>query len=104
MLRVIVREAAGLEDDGAQLGGAAATRVVEMHERKAGAGHRILQERDCRRPRQAMFAAQMQERADKAVAAVSVVITAACPVTVVGKMLEHQVEQLQRLGDLGFRH
>jgi hypothetical protein len=25
-------------------------------------------------------------------------------VTVVGKMLEHQVEQLQRLGDLGFRH
>jgi hypothetical protein len=46
----------------------------------------------------------MQESADKAVAAVSVVITAARPVAVVGKMLEHQVEQLQRLGDLGFRH
>jgi hypothetical protein len=37
-------------------------------------------------------------------AAVSVIITATCPVAVVGKMLEHQVEQLQRLRDLGFRH
>ena len=43
------------------------------------------------------------ESADKTVAAVSV-ITAARPVAVVGKMLEHQVEQLHRLGDLGFRH
>jgi hypothetical protein len=37
-----------------------------------------------------MLAAQMQKSADKAMAAVSVVITAARPVAVVGKMLEHQ--------------
>jgi len=34
-----------------------------------------------------MLAAQMQKRADKAVAAASVIITAACPVSVVGKKL-----------------
>jgi len=78
-------ETAGLEDYGTQLGETAATSVVKAHERKAGPGHRILQERDCRRCRQAMLAAKMQESADKAVAAVSVVITAARPVTVVGK-------------------
>ena len=38
-----------------------------------------------------MLAAQMQKSADKAVVAVSVIITAACPVAVVGEMLEHQV-------------
>ena len=104
LLRMIVGETAGFEDYGAQLGDAAATRVVEVHKRKAGPGHRILQERDRRCPRQAMLAAQMQKSADKAVAAVSVVITAVRPVAVVGKMLEHQVEQLHRLRDLGFRH
>jgi choline dehydrogenase len=36
LLRVIVGEAAGREDDGAQLGDAAATTVVEVHKRKAG--------------------------------------------------------------------
>src|SRR5205823_7170790 len=76
----------------------------EVHERKARPGHRILQERDRRRPRQAMLAAQMQKRADKAVAAISVVITAARPVAVVGEMLEHQVEQLHRLCDFRFPH
>jgi hypothetical protein len=73
---------------GAQFGDAAATRVVEVHKRKAGPGHRILQERDRRRPRQAMLAAEMQKSADKAMASVSVIITAARPVAVVGKMLE----------------
>ena len=51
-----------------------------------------------------MLAAQMQNSADKAVAAVSVIITAARPVAVVGKILEHQVEQLHPLCDLGFQH
>ena len=51
-----------------------------------------------------MLAAQMQKSADQAVAAVSVIITTACPVAVPGKMLEHQIEQLYRLRDLGFRH
>lgn len=46
LFRVIDGEVAGLEDDGAQLGDAAATTVVEVHERKAGPGHGILQERD----------------------------------------------------------
>ena len=54
--------------------------------------------------RQAMLAAQMQKSADKAMAAVSVVITAARPVAVVGKILEHQIEQLHRLCDFDFRH
>ena len=53
---------------------------------------------------QAMLAAQMQKSADKAMAAVSVVITAARLVAVFGKMREHQIEQLHRLRDLGFRH
>ena len=101
---MIVGETTGLEDDGAQLGDAAATGVVEVNKRKAGPGHRILQERNRRRPRQAMLAAQMQKSADKAVAAVSVIITAARPVAVFGKILEHQIEQLYRLRDLGFRH
>ena len=51
-----------------------------------------------------MLAAQMQESADEAMAAVSVVITAARPVAVVGKMLEHQIEQLHRLCYFRFRH
>src|SRR5277367_2693840 len=87
-----------------ELGNAAAVRVVEVHKRKAEPGHRILQERDRRRRWQAMLAAQMQKSADKAVAAVSVIVTAARPVAVVGKMLEHQVEQLHPLCDLGFQH
>jgi hypothetical protein len=77
---MVVGETAGLEDYGAQLGDATATRVVEVHKRKAGPGHRILQERDRRRPRQAMLAAQKQKSADQAMTAVSVIITAACPV------------------------
>jgi hypothetical protein len=88
-LRIVMGEAAGLQNDGAQLGDAAAAPVVEMHKRKSGPGHRILQERDRRRCRQAMLAAQMQKSADKAVAAVSVIITAARPVAAVGKKLEH---------------
>ena len=99
---MIVGETAGFEDYGAQLGNSAATGVVEVNERKARPGHCILQEGDRRRPRQAMLAAQMQQSADKAVAAVSIIITAARLVAVVGKMLEHQIEQLYRLRGLGF--
>ena len=51
-----------------------------------------------------MLAAQMQKRADQAAAAVAVIIAAARPVTVVGKMLKHQVEQLRRFGDFRFGH
>jgi hypothetical protein len=51
LFRVIGGEAAGFEDDGTQFGDAAATRVVEVHKRKARPRHRILQERDRRRPR-----------------------------------------------------
>jgi hypothetical protein len=51
-----------------------------------------------------MLAAEMQNSADKAMAAVSVIITAARPVAAVGKMLEHQVEQLHRLGDFRLGH
>jgi hypothetical protein len=79
-LRIIMGKTAGLEDYGAQLGDAAATSVVEVHKWKTGPGHRLLQERDRRRRRQAMLAAQMQKRADKTVAAASVVIRAARPV------------------------
>src|ERR1700719_419059 len=69
LLRMVLSKAAGLEDYGAQLGDAAATRVVEVHKRKAGPGHGILQERDRRCLRQAMLAAQMQNGADNAMAA-----------------------------------
>ena len=44
--RMIMSKTAGFQGYGAQLGDAAATRVVEVDKRKAGAGHRILQERD----------------------------------------------------------
>jgi hypothetical protein len=43
-----------------------------------------------------MLAAEMQESADEAVAAVTVIITAARPVRVVREKLEHQIEQLHR--------
>jgi hypothetical protein len=62
---MIVGEAAGLEDYRTQLDDAAATVVIEVHKRKAGPGHRILQERDRRCPRQVMLAAQMQKSADQ---------------------------------------
>ena len=79
LLRMIAGETAGLEDYEAKLGNAAAKRVVELHKGKPGTRHRILQKRDRRCPRQAMLAAQMEKSADKAVAAVSVIITAARP-------------------------
>jgi hypothetical protein len=101
---MVLSKAAGLEDYGAQLGDAAATSVVEVHKRKAGPGHRILQERDRRCRRQAMPAAQVQKSADKAVTAVSVVITAVRPVAVVGKKLKHRIEQLHRFCDFRFGH
>src|SRR5689334_18321081 len=75
-----------------------------MHERKAGPRHRILQECDRQRFRQAVLTAQVQKSADQAMAAVSVIVTAPRPVAVVGKMLEHQVEQLHRLRNWAFRH
>ena len=71
----------------------------KLPDREAGTGHRILQECDRRCPWQRMLAAQMQKSTDEAMAAVSVIITAARPVTVVGKMLEHQVQQLHCLRD-----
>jgi len=46
----------------------------------------------------------MQNGADKAMAAVSVVITAARPVAIVGKKLEHEIEQLHRFCDFRFGH
>ena len=46
----------------------------------------------------------MQKSADKAVAAVSVIITAARPAAVVGKKLEHEIEQLHRFCDFRFGH
>jgi ribosomal protein S3 len=49
-----------------------------------------------------MLTAQMQNGADKAKAAVSVVITAARPVAIVGKKLEHEIEQLHRFCDFRF--
>jgi hypothetical protein len=98
----MISKTAGREDYGAQLGDAAATTVVEVHKRKAGPGHGILQERDRRCLRQAMLTAQMQNGADKAKAAVSVVITAARPVAIVGKKLEHEIEQLHRFCDFRF--
>ena len=67
--RMIMSKTAGFQGYGAQLGDAAATRVVEVDKRKAGAGHRILQERDHRFCRKAILAAQMEKSADKAVAA-----------------------------------
>ena len=94
----------GLEDYRAQFGDAAATGIIKVHERKARPRRRILQERDRRCRRQVMLAAQMQKSPDKAVAAVSVVITAARPVSVVGKKLKHQVEQPHRFCDFRFEH
>src|SRR5215813_6511091 len=51
-----------------------------------------------------MLTAQMPNGADKAMAAVSVVITAARPVAIVGKKLEHEIEQLHRFCDFRFEH
>ena len=103
-LRIIMGKAASLENYGSQLDDAAATSVVEMHKRKARSGYRILQDHDRRCRRQAMLAAQIQESTDKAVAAVSVIITSARPASVVGKKREHEIKQLHRLCDFSFAH
>jgi hypothetical protein len=42
LLHKIVGETASLENYGAQLGDAAAIRVVKVHKRKPGPGHRVL--------------------------------------------------------------
>lgn len=103
-IRIVMGEPARLDDNGAQLGEAAATLIVEVHEGKAGAGHRILEERNRLTRRQAMLAAQMQKGADEAVAAVAVVITAARPVAVIREKLEHPIEQLHGFADVCFGH
>ena len=51
-----------------------------------------------------MLAAEMQKSADKAVAALSVIIRAARPMAVVGKELEHVIEQLHRFVDVHLEH
>ena len=102
--RIVVRQTARLDDDEAQLGDAAATMIVEVNKGKAGARHSILEERDRRRRRKAMLAAQMQKSTDEAVAAVSVVITAARPVAVIREKLDHQIEQLHGFADVCFGH
>jgi len=75
-----------------------------VHKRKAGPGHRILQERDRRRRRQAMLAAQMQKSADITVASVPVIVTATRSLAVGGKLLEHQVDQLLLFCDVLVGH
>ena len=40
---------------------------------------------------------EMKDRADKAVAAISIMITTSRPVSVVGKKLQHQIQYLQRV-------
>lgn len=103
-LRICIGKTAGLEDDGAQFGDAAATCIVEVHKRKPRPGHRILKERDHRCRRQAMFAAQMQKSADKAVAPISIIVIAARPMVLVGKELEHEIEQPHGFCDFCFGH
>jgi hypothetical protein len=51
-----------------------------------------------------MLAAQMEKSADKAMAAVSIIVAAAYPVAVVGKNLDHDIEQLHRFCDFRFGH
>jgi hypothetical protein len=46
----------------------------------------------------------MQESADQTMTAVSIIVTAACPVGVVGKKLEHEVEQLHSFSGFRVRH
>jgi ribosomal protein S3 len=46
----------------------------------------------------------MEKSTDKAVAAISVIVTAARPVAVVGKKLEHEIEQLHRFCEFRFGH
>jgi hypothetical protein len=46
----------------------------------------------------------MQKGADKAMAAVAVIITAARPVRVIREKLKHQIEQLHRFTDFRFGH
>src|SRR5262249_38349060 len=97
----IFGEPAGLEDNDAQFGDTAAAGVIEVDKWKAGPWHRILQEGDRGCRRQAILTGEMQERADQTTTAVSIVVTAACPMTIIGKKLEHEVEQLH--GFFGFR-
>jgi hypothetical protein len=51
-----------------------------------------------------MLAADMQEGADQATTAVSIVVTASRPVAVVGKKLEYEVKQLHSFCGISVRH
>jgi hypothetical protein len=51
-----------------------------------------------------MLTADMQKSADQATTAASIVVTAARPVAVVNKKLEHEVKQLHSFCGISVRH
>jgi hypothetical protein len=89
-------EAAGSDNDRAQLGEAAAAAVIEVHKPKSPTRHRLLQKTDRRVARDVVLATEVIEGADQAASTVAVIIAAARPVRTVCEKLEQEIEHLNR--------
>jgi hypothetical protein len=94
MFRILKGGGAGLENYGAQFSRAEAETIVEADKPDLAPGQCRLEKRHHRRPRKPLLRTEMKDRADKAVAAISVMITASCPMVIIRKEIQHQIQYL----------
>lgn len=91
VFRIFEGDRAGLEDYRAQFSRAAAATIVEADEPDLPLGQCRFEEGHHRRTWKPMPCTEMEHRANKAVAAVGVVITPSCPVVVFSEKIQHKI-------------
>ena len=93
--RIFERDCAGPEDHRAQFSGAAAEAIVEVDKPDLPPGQGRFEDGYHWLARKPMLRTEVKDRADKAVAAIPIMITASRPVIVVSKKFQHQIQHLQ---------
>jgi hypothetical protein len=94
VFRILEGDRAGLEDYRAQFSAAAET-IVEADKPDLPLGQCRFEEGHHRCTRKPMPCTEMEHGADKAVAAVGVVITPSCPVVVFSEKIQHEIQHLR---------
>jgi len=89
VFRILEGDCPGLENYRAQFSRAATEAIVESDQPDLPPGQCRFEKGHYRPAWKPMLRTQMRDRADKAVAAVGIVITASRPVIVVSKKLQH---------------
>jgi hypothetical protein len=89
MFRILKGGGAGLDNYGAQFSRATAEAIVEADKPDLPPGQCRFEKEYHQRPRKPLLRIEMKDRANKAVAAISVMITASCPVIIVSKEIQH---------------